>query len=239
MAPVSRKKFTPDPEAGTRPAPPCFQASPESCRPFAQQFQLNPQVTKQIQEIEEKVLQQLRNKADRIEHEAYEKGFAQGEKDGLETGQKKLEVVLRQMGELLADIDRRREVLFRQYEQGLIDFALCVIKRILRREAVLGPGIIKDTLWAAFRQVEENRQTVLHLNPVDYKHLLAYPHRLPFVWGDRERIKILEDNGLTAGGCLIETDYGVIDATIEGQFDHLIEQVVRKNETGTSERGES
>jgi flagellar assembly protein FliH len=197
---------------------------------------LNPQVTRQVQKIEEKILQKLRGQAARIEHEAYEKGFAQGEKDGMETGQKRLEVVLRQMAALLREIDDRREALFREDEQGLIEFALCVIKKIVRREGELGAGIIKDTLRAAFRQVEENRRTVLHLNPADYKYLLAHPQGLPFVLGDRERIKILEDDTLSAGGCLIETDYGIIDATVEGQFDHLVAEVVRKNSSLIAER---
>jgi flagellar biosynthesis/type III secretory pathway protein FliH len=233
MATVMKKQFTPDPASGPSSDRPGFLASNARCRPPEQQFQLNPQVNRQIRELEEKVLQQLRGKAARIEHEAYEQGFAQGEKDGLETGRKKLEVVLRQMGALLAEIDGRRETLFRQYEEGLVDFALGVIKKIVRREAEQGPGIIKDTLRAAFRQVEENRRTVLHLNPADYKYLLAHPRRLPFVLGDRERIKILEDDTLTA------TDYGVIDATVEGQFEHLVEEVVWKSRSAPSEKGES
>lgn len=236
MPTMTRKKFTPDPASGASADRPCFQSSPARCRPLEQQFQLNPQVTRQVQKIEEKILQKLRGQAARIENEAYEKGFAQGEKDGMETGQKRLEVVLRQMAALLREIDDRREALFREDEQGLIEFALCVIKKIVRREGQLGAGIIKDTLRAAFRQVEENRRTVLHLNPADYKYLLAHPQGLPFVLGDRERIKILEDDTLSAGGCLIETDYGIIDATVEGQFDHLVAEVVRKNSSLFAER---
>jgi flagellar assembly protein FliH len=227
---MTHKKFSPDPATGPSSAAPRFQSGYDRSRPPQPQFQLNPQITRQIQELEEKVLRELRGKAAQIEHEAYEKGFAQGEKDGLETGQKKLEVVLRQMGALLGEMDHHRETLYRQWEQGLVDFALAVIKRILRREAELGPGVIKDTLWAAFLQVEENRRTVLHLHPSDYRYLLAHPQRLPFVLGDRERIKILEDDGLTVGGCLIETDYGVVDATVDGQFDYLVDRVLQKNE---------
>lgn len=237
MTPRSRKIFSPDPASGPSSEGPRFQSADR--RPLNPQFQLNPQVTRQIQEIEERVLRELRSKAAQIEHEAYEKGFAQGEKDGLETGQKKLEVVLRQMGALLNEIDGRREALYREHEQGMVDFALCVIKKILHRETELGAGTIRDTLRAAFRQVEENRRTVLHLHPADYKYLLAHPQRLPFVLGDRERIKILEDDGLTAGGCLIETDYGVIDATVEGQFDYLIEQAVRKSEPPAGKKAEA
>jgi flagellar biosynthesis/type III secretory pathway protein FliH len=45
------------------------------------------------------------------------------------------------------------------------------------------------------------------------------------VLNDRERVKILEDESITPGGGLLETEMGVIDATLEGQFDQIVEQI--------------
>ena len=51
------------------------------------QFQFHPQMTRYMEEMQEQVYRELKKRAEQIEHEAYEKGFAQGEKDGLESGQ--------------------------------------------------------------------------------------------------------------------------------------------------------
>jgi flagellar assembly protein FliH len=188
---------------------------------------LNPHLNRQLKEMEARVMQEVGKRAVQIEHEAYEKGFAQGEKDGLETGQKRLEVVVRQVGLVLKSLERRREELFLTFERELIDFAFCVISKILRREALLSEGVIKDTLRAAFARLESNRRIVLHVNPIDFKYLLAHPDQLPFVLQDRERIKILEDDTVSVGGCLLETDYGIVDATLEGQFDEIVNRIKR------------
>jgi flagellar biosynthesis/type III secretory pathway protein FliH len=45
------------------------------------------------------------------------------------------------------------------------------------------------------------------------------------VLNDRERVKILEDEAITPGGGLLETEWGIIDATLEGQFDQIVEQI--------------
>ncbi len=189
------------------------------------QFQFHPQMTRYMEEMQEQVYRELKKRAEQIEHEAYEKGFAQGEKDGLESGQKRLEVVIRQINALLAQIESQKRTLFQRCEQDMVEFAFSVIKKILRRESRLTAGVIKDTLSAALTKTEENRRIILHVNPVDYKYLLAHPDQIPWVLTDRERIKILEDEAITPGGGLLETEWGVIDATIEGQFNQIVEQI--------------
>jgi len=168
---------------------------------------------------------ELKKKAAQIEREAYEKGFAQGEKDGQESGQRRLEVVIKQINALLTQIENQKRTLFQRFEQDLVEFTFCVIKKILQRESRLTAGVIKDTLSAALKKTEENRRIILHVNPVDYKYLLAHPDQLPWVLNDRERVKILEDESITPGGGLLETELGVIDATLEGQFDQIVEQI--------------
>jgi flagellar assembly protein FliH len=189
------------------------------------QFQFHPQMTRYLEELQEQVYQELKKKAAQIEHEAYEKGFAQGEKDGMESGQKRLEVVIKQINALLAQIENQQRVLFQRFEHDLVEFAFCVIKKVLRRESRLTAGVIKDTLSAALEKTEENRRVILHVNPLDYKYLLAHPDQIPWILNDRERIKILEDEAITPGGGLLETEWGVIDATLEGQFDQIVEKI--------------
>ncbi|RPH87743.1 MAG: hypothetical protein EHM75_04640 [Desulfobacteraceae bacterium] len=78
---------------------------------------------------------------------------------------------------------------------------------------------------AALKKTEENRRIILHVNPLDYKYLLAHPDQIPWVLNDRERVKIIEDTAITPGGGLLETEWGVIDATLEGQFDRIVERI--------------
>ena len=187
--------------------------------------QFHPQVTRYLEEMQEQVYKELKKKASQIEHEAYEKGFAQGERDGQESGQKRLEVVIRQINALLSQIESQKKTLFQQFEEEMVAFAFGVIKKILLRESRLTAGVIKDTLAAALKKTEENRRVILHVNPVDYKYLLAHPDQIPWVLNDRERVKILEDENITPGGGLLETEWGVIDATLEGQFDRIVGQI--------------
>jgi flagellar assembly protein FliH len=219
------KNFSPNPFIRNDQSPPDFRPGDSHPRQPKTAFQFHPQVTRQLKEMQEAVYQELKKKAERIEHEAYEKGFAQGERDGLESGHKRLEVVIKQLNASLEQIENQKINLFQRFEEEMVAFAFCVIKKILRREAQLTSGVIKDTLFAALQLTEENRRIILHLHPLDYKYLLAHPDQIPWVLNDRERMKILEDETITPGGGLLETELGVIDATLEGQFDRIVEQI--------------
>ena len=205
--------------------PPDFRPNDLQPRPPKSQFQFHPQVTRYLEEVQEQVYQELKKKAEQSEREAYEKGFAQGERDGLESGHKRLEVVIKQINSSLEQIETQKKALFQRFEEEMVAFAFCVIKKILQRESRLTAGVIKDTLFAALQKTEENRRIILHLHPLDYKYLLAHPEQIPWVLNDRERVKILEDGAITPGGGLLETELGVIDATLEGQFDRIVEQI--------------
>jgi flagellar assembly protein FliH len=222
---TSKKSFSINPFIRNDETTPDFR--PGAIQPHSpkSQFQFHPQMTRYMEEMQEQVHQELKKRAEQTELEAYEKGFAQGEKDGQESGQKRLEVVIKQINALLNQIENQKRMLFQLFEQDLVEFAFCVIKKILQRESRLTAGVIKDTLSAALKKTEENRRIILHVNPLDYKYLLAHPDQVPWVLNDRERIKILEDEAITPGGGLLETELGVIDATLEGQFDRIVEQI--------------
>jgi len=185
-------------------------------------------------EMEAQVLKQAKEKALFMEKEAYEKGFAQGERDGFELGQKRFEAVMQQIQKLLTEISRQQEELYKKHERKMVQLVLSITRKILRQEIHLAEEVIAKTLPAAFQHVVERKKIVVHLNPKDYKYLLAHPNNLPFSLEDESLggVKILADPAITRGGCYIETPLGDIDATLEGQLDQIVSLIWQKFERG-------
>lgn len=171
--------------------------------------------------LETKLLKQAREKALDIEKEAYEKGFAQGEKDGLELGQRRLEVIIQQVKNVLAEIERQREDLFRIFEKEMLQLVLSICKKVLHHELTLHEDVITLTLQKAFQYVVDRRKVIVHLNPVDCRHLLSHPEKFPFVLEEEGGVKVVEDHLITRGGCFLETSSGEMDGTIESQLDEI------------------
>ncbi len=198
-------------------------------------------VDQAAKEMEERILKQARERALQIEREAYEKGFAQGEKDGLELGQKKLEVILDSFRKILEEMAGLRLYLFRKHEEEMVRLVFALTRKILRQDLPLPEGWVRETLVAAFQQVLDPRKVVLHLNPKDHQYLLAQPEGLPFrqEGKDEGEVRVLSDPSITRGGCYLETPFDEIDATLESQIEVLFSSVWPKFQQTTISPGPS
>ena len=193
------------------------------------------QLNQAAQEMEEKILKQARDRALLIEREAYEKGFAQGERDGLEMGEKRLEAILDTFRKILEEIGSLRRNLYQKYEGEMVRLIFALTRKILRHDLPLPEGWVKETVKAAFQYVLEPRKVIVHLNPKDYQYLLSHPGGFPFSGEGKEegKVKIVADPSITRGGCFLETPLGDIDATLEAQMGALTESVWQKFEQAT------
>jgi len=178
-----------------------------------------------LKEAETKMLKEAREKAFLIEKEAYEKGFEQGEKDGRELGQKRQEVVIQQMRNVLLEIERQRKDFRQVYENEVLTLLLGIGKRIFRQEVLVCEGLITTVLQEALQYVTDRGRVIVRLHPGDYQNLLAHPGQIPFSLDEKDGIKMVEDPSITRGGCLLETSFGDVDATFEGQFDEIVSQI--------------
>jgi flagellar assembly protein FliH len=188
----------------------------------------SPQFEQHLKEMESKVLQQAKERILLLEKEAYEKGFAQGEKNGSELGQKKIETIVHQLNNLLTEIERRRIDLYKNYEKEMVQLVLSIAKRVLHREVDIHEDVVLFTLQEAFKYVVDKREVVVHLNPVDYQYLLSHRDRLSLAVEEMRGIKMIEDPAITRGSSLLETSFGDIDATFESQFEQIASLIWQK-----------
>ncbi|MFC1891239.1 FliH/SctL family protein [Thermodesulfobacteriota bacterium] len=171
----------------------------------------------------------------RLEKEAYEKGFEQGHKDGLVLEQKKLEEMGKQLELLFSEISNLKPMIYSESEQELTSLGVLIAKKIVREEIRTDRGIIANTVRSAMDFLVDKRKVKIILNPDDMedaKKLL--PDLVKLTKGGN--FQLTEDNSVTKGGCILETGFGRINATIEDQFESLedeIEQQFKSNQGGT------
>jgi len=186
-----------------------------------------------LKDVESGVLKQARDKALYIEQEAYEKGFAQGEKDGLELGQKRIDTVVQQVRNVLQEMENQRESLYRVYEGEMLQLALGISKKILHHECQVNEDVITATLREVAKHIVDQRKIVLRLNPADAQFIQSHPDKAVPVKKGRQGVELLKDPSITRGGCVVETAFGGIDATMETQFDQIVSLLwERFNEPG-------
>ena len=167
-----------------------------------------------LDEVQPLTLEELES----IRQEAYNEGFATGEKEGFHSTQLKV----RQEAEValaakLASLEQLMAHLFdpiadqdTQIERGVVLLVEHIARKVIQRELTTDSRQIGNVLRDALKLLPMGAQNVrIFINPQDFAQVKALRERHEETW------RILEDDSLQAGGCRIQTEHSRIDASIE------------------------
>ncbi|MGF6220750.1 flagellar assembly protein FliH [Pseudomonas frederiksbergensis] len=206
--------FVPEPEPEPEPEPPEMEEVP-------------------LEEVQPLTLEELES----IRQEAYNEGFAVGEKEGFHSTTLKV----RQEAEValtakIAGLEQLMANLFEpiaeqdtQIEKSLVDLVQHITKQVIQRELAIDSTQIEHVMREALKLLPLGVGNVrLYINPQDFEQVKALRERHEETW------RIVEDESLLPGGCRVETEHSRIDATIETRvtqvmaklFDQLHDQAL-------------
>lgn len=173
----------------------------------------------------EDILKQAQEKADLLEREAYENGFAQGEKDGIELGEKKVLKVIENIENFFIEISHLKKEILKQYEKGILDLIFAIAEKIVHRKIESDERIVKDIVLKAFELASEKSKIMLRVNPEDFDYIERLKPEFFSKFKDLKSIMVTSDPSITRGGCFLETPYGDLDATVETQLEKIYQSL--------------
>ena len=167
----------------------------------------------QIVQASETAAQNIREEAEKIlanvkaeREEALKKGLAQGESKGLAL-----------VTEKLLALDALREKFYNNAEPEVIKLVVEIAEKVIGKIATENTALIGTVVRQALEKTIGDRITV-RLNPEDYKNLMETDHEFKDVIDRTKRLLFREDEAISKGGCVVETEVGTIDAQIEVQL---------------------
>ncbi|WP_341523215.1 flagellar assembly protein FliH [Pseudomonas sp. G.S.17] len=167
-----------------------------------------------LDEVQPLTLEELES----IRQEAYNEGFATGEKEGFHSTQLKvrqeaevaLAAKLASLEQLMANLLDPIADQDTQIERGVVLLVEHIARKVIQRELTADSRQIGNVLRDALKLLPMGAQNVrIFINPQDFAQVKALRERHEETW------RILEDDSLQAGGCRIETEHSRIDASIE------------------------
>ena len=167
------------------------------------------------------ILKDAREKADRMEREAYEKGFAQGEKDGVELGQRKAVKVIENIERLLVEISTVKEEILRQYEREILEIVFAIAQKVIHRQIQSDDKVIEGSVLEVMKLAVEKSRITLRVNPEDLEYIEELRPKLFSTFKELKALTVTGDDSITRGGCFLETPYGDVDARVETQLERI------------------
>jgi flagellar biosynthesis/type III secretory pathway protein FliH len=111
-------------------------------------------------------------------------------------------------------------------ESELRALAVHIAERILGRELKLSPDALTDIIGEALRHAGDPRELVLRVHPDDLAAVERGKPRLVERCRSAHAVVLRADESVGRGGCIIETELGVVDARLSTQLE-AIERALR------------
>ena len=125
---------------------------------------------------------------------------------------------IRKAAELVESFGRERERYFAEVEREVVELALAVAARILRREAQMDPLLLTGAVRVALGQLAASTaaQLVVPSAELDlWKDVIAHAPNLAV------RPSVVSGEGMQPGECTIKTDLGTVDLGIRSQLGEI------------------
>ncbi len=142
---------------------------------------------------------------------------------------------LAQVTEILLQARTEAAEIIAASESELVRLSLVIAEKIIGRSLEIDQHSILAIVAQAVENVRQQREIVLRIHPEDAKIIREKRKELLDMLGRIKDIAIKEDGDVARGGCIIETESGTIDASLEAQLAMLQQRLLGENNfTGTS-----
>ena len=148
-----------------------------------------------------------------------------GHQEGLERGMAEARLRVAQSLEAVAAAERAMADMYDRYvaeaEAAAVDLAFQIAEKVIAatvasdREAVLG------VVSGALLRTTDRDHLVLEVNPGDFELVRDSAAELAARLGGISRMEVVSERRVEAGGCVVRTDAGEIDARVSSQLERV------------------
>jgi type III secretion protein L len=164
------------------------------------------------QERARQIIAQAERESDEIREKAHQEGKAQG---------------LAEWNRILAQASKRAEELTKSWEETMLRLSVRVAEKIVGEQLRLHPDTIVEIVREVLKNVRPGKRLAIQVNPSEAQRVRARIDRLKEGVGVSSEIEIVATASVPAGGCVIDSELGIIDARLETQLKCLEEILVR------------
>jgi len=173
------------------------------------------------------IIKGAQEKAALIEREAYESGYKQGEKTGIEIGEKRFESAVKSLGKALADFRVDAAKGLADMESEVIRLALAVARKVIHAEVLQNSDVVIQNLKHVLKMVTEKDTILVRLHPSDAERAKAKQSDLTSAMPDIKSLTFQADESIPRGGAIVETSFGDLDARLDEQFENVEKSILK------------
>ena len=178
----------------------------------------------------EAILENARAEAQEIKQSAYEKGMNDGKKagydDGARTAMVELQDAKMQLVEERKQLQETYEMQLREMEPLMAEALSHIYEHLIHVSLHDKSEVILHLLEDTIHQVEGCKSFIIHVSRETYEQVKEKKAELiAAAAGTEISLEVIEDFSLTQAECLVETENGIYDCSLDAQLSAVREQI--------------
>lgn len=174
----------------------------------------------------ERIIQEANGEKENIKATAHQDGYKEGHEQGFLEGQNEVNRLVERVHKIVESVMVRREEILCETEQQIVELVLLMTRKVVKIISENQKTVVLSNVLAALKKIRTRGNITLRVNTEDLKlttaHVDEFIKRIENVNG----ISVIEDSSVDKGGCIVETDFGAIDARISSQLAELENKIM-------------
>lgn len=184
----------------------------------------------------EEIINNAHDEAEKLRGEAFDEAVGirqqakeEGYQEGYESGSLKITEELTEKQNYLDEMIEKQQLMFEQKQEELIketqnQISTWLIKMIshITGVSIEGmKGVLMFMINNAMRELDNSRNFVIKVSPDDYEDIYGNKDNIYGALNPGIQLEVFEDSKLEKMQCMIETDNGIVDVSLDAQLDNL------------------
>ncbi|MFI3257524.1 MAG: flagellar assembly protein FliH [Spirochaetales bacterium] len=194
-------------------------------------------IKKQAEDEAAQIIKDAETKANetlRAAEQEYEKnvddakrsGHEEGLEQGYQSGTQEVQRLIDRMHIILEKTLDKRTIILEETEQQIVELVLLISRKVVKIISENQRNVVMSNVVQALRKMKGRGDVVIRVNLADVQltteHIKDFMNAVESV----KNITVVEDSTVEKGGCIIETDFGAIDARISTQLNELEQKIL-------------
>jgi flagellar assembly protein FliH len=180
------------------------------------------------EKVEREALARMKDIQEAAYREAYQLGLDEGREKAFQDKSAELEEKFVHLEKVLTSIETLKHDLITFNETQIVHLIFYMSKRLVMSEITERPELIVDVLKQAIEAAQSDENVTIRLSPSDFAFVQTIKETLGKDFDSLKRAKIESSDDVATGGCMIETNYGDVNASLDQRLKKLWDAIAEK-----------
>lgn len=145
-------------------------------------------------------------------------------KEGYQSGIEQAQSDIEQMRNAINVFFEAKQEVFEYVAPDILQISIDIAKKIVKHEIEQDPQLILDTILDVLKTIsKEEHKISLQVNPTQVDLVKSKLPEIISISGLEAKINVNPNDAIELGGCIVETNNGIVDATINTKFEIIKE----------------